>query len=152
MYLRANPLIFIGMSSPAFDGWPAPRIRVDRSRASAQESVENRARVGMPWRLSNGSPEKCQGLAGLTDQQEAIMRALVRPLKETSPFAAPATNRQIGSEVFLGVDAVKAHLRALYSRFGLRALPQNQKRARLAEMALCGALSGEPLATRSHDG
>jgi hypothetical protein len=34
--------------------------------------------------------------------------------------------------VFLGVDAVKSHLRALYRQFGVSDLPQNQKRAQLA--------------------
>ena len=36
----------------------------------------------------------------------------------------------------VSVDAVKAHLRVLFERFGLDDLPQNQKRARLAAVAL----------------
>jgi DNA-binding CsgD family transcriptional regulator len=51
-------------------------------------------------------------------------------------FATPATNKEIAEEVFLSVDAVKAHLRSLFERFGLENLPQNQKRARLAATAL----------------
>jgi len=31
---------------------------------------------------------------------------------------------------------VKTHLRVLFHKFGIEELPQNQKRARLAEMAL----------------
>jgi hypothetical protein len=38
------------------------------------------------------------------------------------------------------VDAVTAHLRALFERFGLEHLPQNQKRARLAATALVSGL------------
>jgi hypothetical protein len=38
--------------------------------------------------------------------------------------------------VFLSVDAVKTHLRALFNDFGLAELPQNQKRATLAERAM----------------
>jgi len=34
------------------------------------------------------------------------------------------------------VDAVKTHLRVLFHKFGIENLPQNQKRARLAEIAL----------------
>jgi hypothetical protein len=34
------------------------------------------------------------------------------------------------------VDAVKAHLRVLFERFGLQDLPQNQKRASLAATVL----------------
>ena len=33
-------------------------------------------------------------------------------------------------------DAVKVHLRALYRRLGIERLPQNEKRARLAELAI----------------
>ena len=56
--------------------------------------------------------------------------------------ATPATNKQIGDEVFLSIDAVKAHLRMLFERFGLDSLPQNEKRARLAATVLAsGTLS-----------
>ena len=34
------------------------------------------------------------------------------------------------------MDAVKAHLRVLFERLGIDGLPQNQKRARLAAVAL----------------
>jgi pSer/pThr/pTyr-binding forkhead associated (FHA) protein len=71
----------------------------------------------------------------LTDTQRRILVALCRPYK-TSEFAAPATNGQIAEEVFLSVDAVKAHLRGLFAAFGLDHLPQNQKRAALAIRAL----------------
>ena len=38
------------------------------------------------------------------------------------------------------MDAVKAHLRVLFERLGLDALPQNQKRARLAAVAIVDGL------------
>jgi len=71
----------------------------------------------------------------LTDTQRRILIALCRPVNE-SAFASPATNRQIADEVFLSVDAVKAHLRVLFDRFEIRDLPQNEKRAKLAATAL----------------
>jgi pSer/pThr/pTyr-binding forkhead associated (FHA) protein len=71
----------------------------------------------------------------LTDAQRRVLVALCRPLKD-SAYAAPATNREIAEEVHLSVDAVKAHLRVVFERFGLDGLPQNQKRARLAAVAL----------------
>ncbi|MBV8953532.1 MAG: hypothetical protein JO179_05315, partial [Solirubrobacterales bacterium] len=37
---------------------------------------------------------------------------------------------------YLSVDAVKTHLRALFAKFGIEDLPQNQKRIRLVELAL----------------
>jgi hypothetical protein len=42
--------------------------------------------------------------------------------------------------VHLSVDAVKAHLRVVFDRLGLDDLPQNQKRARLAALALVNGL------------
>ena len=47
------------------------------------------------------------------------------------------------SDVFLGVDAVKVHLRALYRKLGISALPHNQKRARLVELAFQQGLVAE---------
>jgi pSer/pThr/pTyr-binding forkhead associated (FHA) protein len=71
----------------------------------------------------------------LTATQKQILVALCRPVRD-SAFATPLTNREIADEVSLSVDAVKAHLRTLFERFGLEDLPQNQKRARLAAIAL----------------
>ena len=67
--------------------------------------------------------------------QRKVLIALVRPVHE-SASATPATNRQIAEEVFLTVDAVKAHLRVLFERYGLSELPQNEKRARLVATVL----------------
>jgi len=71
----------------------------------------------------------------LSPTQRLVLVALCRPLA-TSAFEPPATNKDIAGELHLSVDAVKAHLRMLFERFGLENLPQNQKRARLAASAL----------------
>jgi pSer/pThr/pTyr-binding forkhead associated (FHA) protein len=71
----------------------------------------------------------------LTETQRRVLIALCRPLQD-SAYATPATNKAIADEVFLSVDAVKAHLRVIFERFGLDALPQNEKRGRLAATAL----------------
>lgn len=77
----------------------------------------------------------------LSPMQRKIAIALCRPARE-SESAMPATNRAIGDEVFLSVDAVKAHLRVLFTRYGLNDLPQNEKRIRLAATILAsGVLS-----------
>ena len=76
----------------------------------------------------------------VTDSQRKILVALCRPFKDGSPYATPATNQQIADEVFLSVDAVKGHLRVLFERFEIGDLPQNQKRLRLAELALRGGV------------
>ena len=76
------------------------------------------------------------GLQTLTDTQRRVLVALCRPYRDRDSFATPATNQQIADEVFLSVDAVKMHLRTLFGKFELGDLPQNEKRARLAESAL----------------
>jgi pSer/pThr/pTyr-binding forkhead associated (FHA) protein len=78
----------------------------------------------------------------LSATQRAVLASLSRPMRDT-PFATPATNQEISREVFLGVDAVKVHLRALYRKLGIEQLPQNQKRARLVELAFHSGLITE---------
>jgi hypothetical protein len=86
---------------------------------------------------------KLGGAGGpLTPVQRRVLVALCRPVK-LSAYGAPASNREIAAEVFLSVDAVKAHLRVLFERFGLEGLPQNQKRARLAATALVNGVVAE---------
>jgi hypothetical protein len=75
----------------------------------------------------------------LSPAQRKILVALCRPVSG-SAFSTPATNRQVADEVFLSVDAVKAHLRVLFERFGLDELPQNEKRARLAATVLAAGI------------
>src|SRR5215475_9692105 len=74
----------------------------------------------------------------LTETQSAILRALCRPAAAGGRFQTPATNQEIADEVYLSVDAVKAHLRTLYRKFEIEDLPHNQKRARLAELVIQG--------------
>ena len=83
----------------------------------------------------------------LTDTQRRVLLALCRPYRDGDSFATPATNQQIAAEVCLSVDAVKTHLRTLFAKFELGELPQNQKRARLAEVVLqFGVISQRDLA------
>jgi DNA-binding CsgD family transcriptional regulator len=74
--------------------------------------------------------------ASLTPAQRRVLVALCRPFKGSSGYVTPATNQQIADELFLSVDAIKTHLRALFAKFGIEDLPQNQKRVRLVELAL----------------
>jgi pSer/pThr/pTyr-binding forkhead associated (FHA) protein len=76
----------------------------------------------------------------LSTTQRRVLVALCRPYKEGTAFASPATNQQIADELFLSVDAVKTHLRILFAKFGIEALPQNQKRIRLVERAFYSGL------------
>jgi pSer/pThr/pTyr-binding forkhead associated (FHA) protein len=80
--------------------------------------------------------DKVPTMTRLTEAQRSVLLALCRPYKGGRRYATPATNQQIARELVLSLDAVKTHLRALFHKFGIEDLPQNQKRARLAEMAL----------------
>ena len=76
----------------------------------------------------------------MSDAQRRVLVALCRPFSEGDPWARPATNKQIAEELFLTVPAVKTHLRALFGRFGIEDLGQNEKRLRLAELAFQAGL------------
>lgn len=85
-------------------------------------------------------------MRSLTETQRAVLIALCRPYKHGAGFATPASNQQIAGELFLSVDAVKTHLRALFAKFGVADLPQNQKRVRLAALAMqSGVISDRDL-------
>jgi pSer/pThr/pTyr-binding forkhead associated (FHA) protein len=80
---------------------------------------------------------------GISPAQRRVLVALCRPYKDGASFATPATNQGIGDELHLSVDAVKTHLRALFEKFGVGDLPQNQKRVALVERALQSGLVSE---------
>ena len=69
----------------------------------------------------------------LSDAQKRVLLALCRPFKDASAFVTPATNQEIAAELYLSVEAVKKHMRALFERFGVEELPQYEKRNRLVD-------------------
>lgn len=79
-------------------------------------------------------------LLALTPTQRSVIDALCRPDLAGAPYATPATNQQIADEIYLSVDSVKTHLRTLFHKFGVEDLAQNQKRAKLVELALKSGL------------
>jgi hypothetical protein len=82
-------------------------------------------------------------IVSLSDGQRRVLIALCRPFKDSMAFVTPATNDQIAKELYLSVDAVKKHMRALFEKFGVQHLPQNEKRARLVERAFAGGIISE---------
>jgi pSer/pThr/pTyr-binding forkhead associated (FHA) protein len=74
--------------------------------------------------------------AALTDTQRRVLIALCRPYRDGDRFATPSSNAQIAAELFVTVDAVKAQLRVLFTKFELGDLPQHEKRVRLAECVI----------------
>jgi pSer/pThr/pTyr-binding forkhead associated (FHA) protein len=70
-----------------------------------------------------------------------VLVALCRPLVDPA-HRLPATNQAIGEELCLSVPAVKKRLSGLFQRFEVDDLPQSEKRARLAMLALHSGIVG----------
>jgi len=87
--------------------------------------------------------EKGLTSADLSPQQRKVLVALCRPFRDGIVFATPPTNQQIADELFLSVEAVKLHLRALFEKFDVGDLPQNKKRLALVQRALQSGLVSE---------
>jgi pSer/pThr/pTyr-binding forkhead associated (FHA) protein len=131
------------------DGLSTNGTYVNSQRVAGRRRLAggDRIRVGrtiIAFNTAEGAPVAKTVVAGrdagahpVTAAQKRVLVALCRPyFAAGASFAAPPTNQQIATEIFLGVDAVKMHLRALFASFGLNDLPQNQKRAKLAETAV----------------
>jgi pSer/pThr/pTyr-binding forkhead associated (FHA) protein len=130
------------------DGLSMNGTFLNGERVSGRQRLRNadRIRIGrtiLAYNAAQISPSGETATAGerptlpaLTDTQRRVLIALCRPYHDGGTFATPASNQQIAGEVFLSVNAVKMHLGTLFSRFELSELPQNQKRARLAEVVL----------------
>lgn len=91
---------------------------------------------------STAVPSRAAELRRLSDTQRRVLIALARPYKDPTGFPTPATNQEIANELFLSVEAIKAHLRVLFTKFGVDDLPPHEKRTALAGNALTtGAIS-----------
>jgi len=130
------------------DGLSTNGTYVNGQRAGGRQRLRDgdRIRIGrtvLAYRAGGAAELQATRTAGdaasaqpLTDTQRRVLIALCRPIHERGSFAAPASNQQIADEVYLSVDAVKMHLSRLFAAFELSEIPQNQKRARLAECVL----------------
>jgi pSer/pThr/pTyr-binding forkhead associated (FHA) protein/DNA-binding CsgD family transcriptional regulator len=86
------------------------------------------------------------GEVRLSPAQRRVLVALCRPFAGDDEFATPASNQQIADELFLSVEAVKTHVRALFERFGVGDLPRQAKRAELVKRAFqTGAITQRDL-------
>lgn len=117
-------------------------LRCGRTRITFADPASGRGRS------TEKSPELAT-IAHITEAQMRVLTALCRPYANGDAFAVAATNKQIADELFLSVEAVKGHLRPLFEKFALGDLPQNRKRAALAERALTlGIVSARDLRTQ----
>jgi DNA-binding CsgD family transcriptional regulator len=69
-----------------------------------------------------------------TDSQRKVLVELCRPALERGGGAA--SNREIAEALFVSVETVKTHMRALFDTFGVGAVPQYHKRTELVRRAL----------------
>jgi len=102
-----------------------------------------------PARGASGTtyvPEPPEVAPRLGERQRAVLLALAGPYKGSSGFATPATNKEIAAEMALTINGVKSIMRGLFAKFGVEALPQNEKRARLVQRAFeTGAITRDEL-------
>jgi pSer/pThr/pTyr-binding forkhead associated (FHA) protein len=137
-----------GVWTVADDGLSSNGTYVNGSRLGGRQRLRDgdHLRLGrtvLVYRSSEAAPTPGTAVADdvptvehLSDTQRRVLIALCRPYGRGGSFVTPATNQAIASELYLSVDAVKNHLRVLFAKFDLDGLPQNQKRAQLAETAL----------------
>lgn len=74
--------------------------------------------------------------ARVTEAELRVLVALCRPLLQPGEVAVPASNGEIATALHLSLPGVKSHVRSLFAKLGVDALPQNRKRAELARRAL----------------
>jgi pSer/pThr/pTyr-binding forkhead associated (FHA) protein len=73
--------------------------------------------------------------AKISPAQRRVLVALCRPFLTVSALVPP-TNAELAGELFLAVDSIKTHLKALFDAFELGDVPARQKRAALVERAV----------------
>ena len=70
----------------------------------------------------------------ITDSQRKVLVELCRPAIEAGGGAA--SNREIAETLFVSVETVKTHMRALFDAFAVGEVPQYHKRSELVRRAL----------------
>lgn len=124
--------------------------RVAGRRRLVDGDVVRVGRTGIMLRLPTGAAEestllddRAETAAAVSPSQRRVLIALCRPFRGGASFATPATNPQIAAELFLSVAAVKTHLRALFQKFEIEDLPQQEKRQRLVALAFSTGIVSE---------
>jgi FHA domain len=118
------------------------RLRDDDVIRAGGTAIHHRVPGGAPA-PSTLLDSRTKVAAEVSPAQRRVLIALCRPVRGGDAFATPATNPQIAAELYLSVPAVKTHLRALFAKFGIEDLPQQEKRQRLVAMAFASGLIGE---------
>ena len=76
------------------------------------------------------------GVAVISPAQRRVLVALCRRFLEGDRYGAPPSNAELAAELFLSVDSIKTHMKALFDAFGLDGIPAREKRAALVDRAV----------------
>jgi DNA-binding CsgD family transcriptional regulator len=143
---------------PAGGGWTVVDDGLSRNgtfvngeRVTRQRRLEDRdvIRVGnttLHFRYPAMVPDDTTAIAArlpdtrISPAERRVLVALCRPLLHSGGTGLPAGNSEIAAELFLSVPAVKSHIRSLFTKTGVDALPQTHKRVELARRAVQNGL------------
>jgi pSer/pThr/pTyr-binding forkhead associated (FHA) protein len=84
--------------------------------------------------LRRTTPALDRAAPTLTDSQRKVLVELCRPALATGGGAA--SNREVAAALFVSVETVKTHMRALFDAFAVGDVPQYHKRTELVRRAL----------------
>jgi pSer/pThr/pTyr-binding forkhead associated (FHA) protein len=84
--------------------------------------------------LRRTTPALDRVVPNMTDSQRRVLVELCRPALDRGGGAA--SNREIATALFVSVETVKTHMRALFDAFEVGAVPQYHKRTELVRRAL----------------
>jgi hypothetical protein len=84
--------------------------------------------------LRRTTPAMGRVAPAITDSQRKVLVELCRPALEAGGGAA--SNREIAEALFVSVETVKTHMRALFDAFAVGDVPQYHKRSELVRRAL----------------
>ena len=84
--------------------------------------------------LRRTTPALDRVVPNITDSQRKVLVELCRPALERG--AGAASNREIAAALFVSVETVKTHMRALFDAFEVGDVPQYHKRTELVRRAL----------------
>ena len=84
--------------------------------------------------LRRTTPALDRAAPTLTDSQRKVLVELCRPALASGGGAA--SNREVAGALFVSVETVKTHMRALFDAFGVGDVPQYHKRTELVRRAL----------------
>jgi hypothetical protein len=81
------------------------------------------------------SVDASHALVQVTPAQRRVLVALCRPFLSTGRLTVPS-NAEIAGELYISVDSIKTHMKALFEAFGLGETGSRVKRAELVERAV----------------